>query len=93
MFKYQLPRFSVITMPQRSSRKSTGLTEICEEIEGEEDAEMEEAENVTDDNASIAGSETSVEKRMTLNPEARMITLNTSEDPLKRFQVQNYSIF
>lgn len=86
MFKYHLPRFTIITMPQRNSRKSTGLTEICEEVEDEEEnGEDKVEENATDDNSNFIGFETSVEK-MLKNPKGHIINLNTSDDPLKRFQ-------
>lgn len=93
--RHQLPRFSVITMPQRSSRKSSGLTEICEEFEGEEEEDNNQEEDnlmadSQEDLASCAGSESSVEKqRLKMNSEGKTVVLNISDDPIKRFQVKN----
>ena len=73
-------RFTVVIMPQKS--KGAGLSEIQEELaerEEDEDAiELKNDENLKMDNNSINGNGNGFSKK---------VQLNTSDDPLKRFQV------
>uniref|UniRef100_A0A915E301 Ig-like domain-containing protein n=1 Tax=Ditylenchus dipsaci TaxID=166011 RepID=A0A915E301_9BILA len=75
-------RFSVITMPQRSSRRGTGLTEIREE--SEEAGEIEEEE--TGDESASTDHTSDTDRKREINAK---IELNSTEDPLKRFQLES----
>ena len=66
-------KLSVITMPQRKGRSDPGLTEISEEAE--EEASEEE----------LSADESVVSR----SSEHQPLTLNRSEDPLSRFQLEN----
>ena len=94
-------RFVVVTTPQRSSKRCTGLTEISEEFaedeeENEENIEGEEADKATpaadaciDVAAEISNGKT---KENGFKNGKSPIKLNCSDDPLKRFQVQSSSL-
>lgn len=83
-------------MPQRTSRRGTGLSEIKEELkECDEDAEAEvELGNGAgdDDVISIISNETSSDRTDSIQSFSsqktnNFVQLNLTEDPLKRFQV------
>lgn len=91
----QETKFVIITMPQRASRRGTGLSEIMEELEEcDEDAVEGEAE---DDVASVASAETNSERADSVRSASSQgsnhhVQLNVSDDPLKRFQVIDYFV-
>ncbi|KAE9550262.1 hypothetical protein FO519_006523 [Halicephalobus sp. NKZ332] len=66
-------KFTIITMPVRKHKKDPGLTEISEEAE----EEASEEELSADDSVT------------SLSKESRPLNLETSEDPLSRFQLEN----
>lgn len=83
-------------MPQRTSRRGTGLSEITEELkECDDDSETELSNNniVDDDAISNISNEINSEQttesnqNILLQKNNDIIQLNITDDPLKRFQV------
>uniref|UniRef100_A0A914I2N6 Uncharacterized protein n=1 Tax=Globodera rostochiensis TaxID=31243 RepID=A0A914I2N6_GLORO len=87
-------QFTVVTMPQKTGRKGAGLTQIAEAfIEQREEEAMEEQEEeeqvgqVQSEAAETNGEEN--ESNGNGNGKQRLVPLNTTEDPLKRFQLES----
>jgi hypothetical protein len=85
-------RFAVVTTPQKSSKRGTGLTEISEEFAEEEEEEEEAAASQTEDSAEAKSPDSSGDQHSPRNDKkngngSAQIALNSTEDPLKRFQV------
>uniref|UniRef100_A0A183BTP3 Protein kinase domain-containing protein n=1 Tax=Globodera pallida TaxID=36090 RepID=A0A183BTP3_GLOPA len=87
-------QFTVVTMPQKTGRKGAGLTQIAEAfMEQREEEAMEEQEEgeqvgqVQSEAAETNGEEN--ESNGNGNGKQRLVPLNTTEDPLKRFQLES----
>jgi len=78
-------RFTVVIMPQKS--KGPGLTEIQEELAEREEEEDEEGIEIQNDENTRKDSLRNGSVNGNGNGFSKKVQLNTSEDPLKRFQV------
>ncbi|KAI1702784.1 immunoglobulin domain-containing protein [Ditylenchus destructor] len=94
-------RFAVITMPQRSGRRATGLTEITEEVEEGQEEDQDGAETVETESVASSDMDRKLASQLEIatgasnggsspgGPSPKQIPLNTTEDPLKRFQLES----
>uniref|UniRef100_A0A914KID4 Uncharacterized protein n=1 Tax=Meloidogyne incognita TaxID=6306 RepID=A0A914KID4_MELIC len=79
-------RFTVVIMPQKS--KGPGLTEIQEELAEREEEEDEEGIEIQNDENTRKDSLRNGSVNGNGNGFSKKVQLNTSEDPLKRFQLE-----
>ncbi|KAL3121107.1 hypothetical protein niasHT_005367 [Heterodera trifolii] len=82
-------QFTVVTMPQKTGRRGAGLTQIAEDFMEEQREEEGKEEEENDEQMGEERAEEKNGDENNGNGKQRTVPLNTTEDPLKRFQLES----